>query len=158
MPPIRFLNTLHKEGKLELVMPSKDIEVSYMLKSQSQLESANILLDNGKLEEPMTNAYYCMYDASIALLFRVGIKCENHGATIILLKEVFGIDNTDISFAKTERIDKQYYLTKLTKADVQDLIDRAERFKQRIIDFSTRINNDQIENWRKKLKELVGQK
>lgn len=158
MPPNRFLSKLHGERKIELVSPSKDIQDAYLIKAQSQLESAQILLENGKLEEPTGHAYFCMYDASIALLFRIGIKSENHGATIILLKEIFGIDNTDISFAKEERIDEQYYLTELTAADVKDLIGKAERFKQRIIDFSTRINTDQIENWRKKFKELIGQK
>ena len=157
MPANRFLSKLHDEDKLELVSPSQDIHAAYLLKAQSQLESAKILADNGKLEEPIGHAYYCMYNASLAILFRVGIKCENHGATIILLKEVLGIDNRDISFAKTERIDKQYYLTEITKADVQDLIGKAERFKQKILDFSMRINNDQIEKWRQLTKELIGQ-
>jgi uncharacterized protein (UPF0332 family) len=152
------LNTLHKEGKLELVSPSKDIQEAYLRKAQSQLESARILVDNGKLEEPVGHAYYCMYNASLALLFRVGIKCENHGATIILLNEVFGIDNTDISFAKEERVDKQYYITNLTVTDVRDLIGKAQRFKQKMIDFSTRINSDQVDTWRQLTKELIGQK
>lgn len=158
MPPNRFLSRMLAEGKLDLVTPSVDIQDAYMRKAQSQLECAQILFEHDKTEEPIGHAYYCMYDATLALLFRVGIKCENHGATIILLKEVFGIDNTDISFAKDERIDKQYYIAELTSSDVKDLIGKAERYKRIIVDILARINTDRISKWRQRTKELTGQR
>jgi uncharacterized protein (UPF0332 family) len=45
-----------------------------------------------------------MYNSLTALLFRVGIKCENHAGSILLLKKLFKrIDLFNaISFAKEE--------------------------------------------------------
>ncbi len=106
----RFLVRLVREGKLESVEPSEKIAMSYLHKSESNLASAKILLEKAHPEESVSLAYYCMYNALTALLFRTGIKCGNHSASISLLKEVFGIDNEDISFAKKERIEKQYYV------------------------------------------------
>ncbi|MFH1432388.1 MAG: DNA-binding protein, partial [archaeon] len=55
--------------------------------------------------------------------FMTGIKCENHSASIILLKKIYSIDNTKISHAKKERIDKQYYIDfRITKDDAEDII------------------------------------
>jgi len=110
MRRIKFLVKLVSEGRLESVEPSEKISISYLRKSESNLASAKILLENGHPEESVSLAYYSMYNALAALLFRIGIKCENHSASILLLKEVFRIDNSDISFAKKERIDKQYYV------------------------------------------------
>ena len=101
-------------------------------------------------------AYYSMYHLLTALLFKVGIKSENHSASIILLKELFHLDNQDISEAKTERIDKQYYVNfKITQEEVKNTIRKAELFNGRIIDFISKMNNEQIKNYREKYKELV---
>jgi uncharacterized protein (UPF0332 family) len=37
-----------------------------------------------------------MYYSVLALFFATGIKCENHTAAIILLREIFAIDNGDL--------------------------------------------------------------
>ena len=124
-----FFNRLQEEGKLQLVPPSEDIMSSYMKKSDSHLISAKLLLENDRLEESVSLAYYSMYYMLLSLLFRVGIKCENHQAGIILLKELFNIDNSLISYAKKERIDKQYYVDfKILIEEVEELIEAAEIF------------------------------
>jgi uncharacterized protein (UPF0332 family) len=82
-----FLTKLHQEGKLGMVEPSEEIMNSYLKKSDSHHLSAKLLLDNDRLEETVTLTYYSMYYMLLALLFRVGIKCENHSAGIMLLKQ-----------------------------------------------------------------------
>ena len=96
--------------KLALVEPSEEIKQSYIQKSESNIVSAKILLNNNKLEEAVALAYYSMYHFITALFFKAGIKSENHTASISLLKEIFGIDNEYLIFAKKERLDKQYYV------------------------------------------------
>ena len=131
-----FLTKLKKEGKLNLVEPSEEIKQSYLEKSESNLVSAKILLENNRLEESVTLAYYSMYHSLVALLFKSGIKSENHTASIILLKEIFEIDNSEISFAKKERVDKQYYVDfEITKKQVEDSIKKAEIFNSQMFDF-----------------------
>ena len=69
------------------------------------------------------------------MLFKVGIKCENHAGSIVLFKKLFGSGDLFkiISFAKEERIDKQYYVTSeknfvLTKESAEDMAMKAEDF------------------------------
>ena len=152
----RFFTQLAKEGKLKLVEPSEEIKDSYLEKSESNLSSSRILLENDKLEESITLTYYSMYNAVISLFFKIGLKCENHSASIILLSEVLGIDNSVISFAKEERIDKQYYADFIiTKQEVEEAVESAENFNFIIKEFIARINNENISKYRNKLKELI---
>lgn len=150
-----FLSELHGEGKIKLVEPSEEIKESYLEKSESYLASAKLLLHNNKLEEAVSLAYYSMYYSLLALLFRVGIKSENHAASIILLKELFGLDNKKIYRAKKERIDKQYYVGfKVAKSDVVELIKTAEEFDSEILDFLEKLNNERIVEARNKFKSI----
>lgn len=151
-----FFVKLHQEGKLQLVEPSEEITESYLTKSDSHLESAKLLLNNDRLEECVSLIYYSMYYSVLALFFRTGIKCENHSASIILLKEVFNIDNMVISYAKKERIDKQYYVDfSIAKDEVEELILSAEIFNSKILDFIEKINNEMIERLRSNMEKLL---
>ena len=101
-------------------------------------------------------AYYSMYYSVLALFFATGIKCENHTAAIILLTEVFAIDNTDLDHAKTERIDKQYYVTSAPVRDeVVALISTAESFNADLLDAIDRLTSGKIEKYRKKFQSLI---
>lgn len=148
-----FLAKLHEEKKLQLVEPSEAIKDSYLEKSASNLFSAKLLLKNNCLEEAVSLAYYSMYHSLTALLFRAGIKCENHTGAIILLKGLFGIDNSGILFAKKERVDKQYYTDfHVTRKEVELAIRGAEEFNSLIHDFISRLNSGSIQEFRKRLK------
>ena len=80
-----FLSKLKKEGRLELVEPSEEMCTSYLQKAGDCLKSARILLENDLYENSVTMSYYAMYNSLTALLFRVGMKCENHTGSIIVL-------------------------------------------------------------------------
>lgn len=151
-----FLRKLHKEGTLQLVAPSDDMKIAYMRKSESHLTSARLLLENDLFEQSVSMAYYSMYYSVLALFFATGIKCENHTAAIILLKEVFAIDNTDLEHAKTERIDKQYYVTSAPiRDDVVSLISTAESFNAALLDVTDRLTTEKKENYRKKFAGMI---
>jgi len=155
MVKFKFLNILKSKGKLKLVGPSHEVMRSYLEKSESNLISSKILLENNRLEESVSLAYYCMYNSVLALLFRVGIKCENHSGSIILMKELFGLDNSKISFAKKERIDKQYYVDfKVVLRDAVELLDIAESFKGLLVDFISRLTEERVGFYREKFLEL----
>lgn len=135
MKKTNFLNKLKKEGKIELVEVSEEIKTSYLIKAENCLKSAKLLSQNKLYENSTSEAYYCMYNSLLALLFKVGIKSENHSASIILFDKLF--DNKDltkiISWAKEERIDKQYYveshqIAKVTKESSEDMIIKTEVF------------------------------
>lgn len=151
-----FIKKLHKEKALQLVAPSDEIKTAYLRKSESFLASARLLLDNNRFEESVSMAYYSMYYSVLALFFATGIKCENHTAAIILLDDVFGIDSSALESAKTERIDKQYYVTSAPVRDnVIDLITAAESFDADLLDVIDRLTTDKREAFQKKLKALL---
>jgi len=84
-----FLSELAKGGKIELVEPSDAMTKSYIEKSNNSLTSSKILLKNNLYENSISMSYYAMYNCLLALLFKIGIKSENHSGSILLFKKMF---------------------------------------------------------------------
>lgn len=156
----KFLNKLKKEEKLGLVEPSDDICNSYSEKSANCLKSAKLLLQNNLYENSIGMSYYAMYNQLLAPLFKVGIKCENHGGSILLLKLLFNENFLYklISDAKKERIDKQYYVTtekdEISKEIADELLKNAEDFALKMKLLIRDLNNDKIEELRKTFESI----
>lgn len=159
-----FLNKLIREDKLELVEPSEDICDSYLQKSDNCFKSAKLLFQNGLFENSIGQSYYAMYNLLLALLFRIGIKCENHAGAILLLKLLFEKDDMFklISEAKKERIDKQYYVTtekdEITQEAAQELITNSEDFITTVKLSIKNLDNDAVNKTRESFEVLVGLK
>jgi len=162
MTNLDFLTKLRREGKLELVEVSDDICLSYSEKAENCLKSAKILLQSKLFDNSTTMSYYAMYNSLTALLFKTGIKCENHSSAILLLKFLF--ENNElfkiISKAKEERIDKQYYvqskqLAMLTENSTKDLFMNAESFLINIKSIINNLTNDRIKTLRSTLLRLI---
>jgi len=150
------LKKLYNDKDLQLVAPNDVVKAAYLKKSGSFLASAKLLRDNERFEESVSLAYYSMYYSVLALLFTTGIKCENHSAAIILLDDIFGIDNSAIKSAKSERIDKQYYVaTAPVRSEVITLIKTAELFNAELLDITDRLTKDKIDAFRKKLLNFI---
>ncbi|MFH1181603.1 MAG: HEPN domain-containing protein [Candidatus Woesearchaeota archaeon] len=151
-----FLHKLYRQKKIKIEEPSVEIKDAYLQKSSKSLLSAKAVWKIGNLEDAVAFAYYSMYHCLTALLFRIGIKCENHAASIILMKEVLGLDNKEISYAKSERVDKQYYVDfNITKEDVAEAIKVAEGFNSEIRAFIDKLDQTSVEKYRKKVKLLL---
>ncbi len=151
-----FYSKIHRQGHLRSVPPSMDMKRAYQRKSESYIVSARILFENGKLEEAVSMIYYSMFYMVLALLFRTGIKCENHSAAIYLLEDLYSLDNSAIIRAKSERIDKQYYIDfNLTREDVDELMEVADDFNAYIMNFTERMKGREVERLRHKFQELV---
>ena len=158
MKKSNFLIKLKKQGKLEIVEPSENVCNSYLKKADNSLKSAKVLLQNNLYENSVSMSYYTMYNSLTALLFKVGVKCENHSGSIILFKNLFGrIDlHKTIKFAKKERIDKQYYVDFiLTKTSAVDLLKKAEDFLVKMKLIIKNIGNEDIQKLREKLKDIL---
>ena len=156
MKKINFLIRLKEEGKLFIIDPSEEVKESYIKKSASSLKSSEILLGNGQIEDAVPMAYYSMYNMLTALLYKVGIKCENHSASIIILKELFGIENSKIIFAKKERVDKQYYVDfKITKEEVGNMIKSAEQFNSMLYNFSDKLTTKEALEYKREFEDSL---
>lgn len=157
-----FLTSLRNEGKLELVEPSEEICASYLEKAESSRKSAEVLLPHKLYENSVSSSYYAMYNALTALLYKTGVKCENHSASIILLRNLFGQEELykSISNAKEERIDKQYYVSSQkteeeTKESAEKMLKDAEKFITEIKLILRKMNASDIENTRKKFESIA---
>jgi len=155
-----FLSKLKHEGKLELAEPSDEICGSYLEKADNCLKSARLLYENGLFENSITMSYYAMYNSLTALLFKTGIKCENHAGSILMLMKLFNRDDLfrSISFAKTERINKQYYVVSkqdfLGKESAGDMVQKAEGFLVQIKLFLQNMKNENIEAIRENFRKI----
>ncbi len=140
---------------MEVVETSKEICSSYLEKAENCHRSAKILLENDLYENSISMSYYAMYNCLTALLFRIGIKCENHSGSILLLKALFGREELFkiISEAKKERIDKQYYVTsieglEMTAESAEEMVESAEDFIVKMKLIIKNLNSEEIENFR----------
>ncbi len=152
-----FLDKLKDEGTLELVEPSDEICSSYLEKAENCLKSAKLLYQNNLFENSVSMSYYTMYNSLTSLLFKAGIKCENHAGSILIFRKLFGRNDLFeiISFAKEERIDRQYYVASkqdfLGKESAQDMLAKSETFIIQIKLIMQNLKNEDIELIRKKL-------
>lgn len=153
---LEFLARMVKEQKINLVEPSDIIANAYLEKSRKTLNSAKTILATDDFENTIALSYYSMYHLLTALLFRIGVKCENHTAAIILLQDVFGIGNESMCEARAERIDKQYYVDfDITEQETKEAIKSAEAFNAMLRDFLARLTQDEIAHYRKKAERII---
>jgi len=108
-----FLNKLEEEDSLKLVEPSEEISKSYLIKSDKCIQVAKLAYDAGIYENAVSEAYYSIYNTVMSLFFKCGIKCENHSGAIILMKDLFNLEELYSIFSefKKDRIDNQYYIS-----------------------------------------------
>jgi len=151
-----FLSKLKKEKKIQIIKPSENVKDAYLERSEESLRSAKTLFKINNLNDTVALTYYSMYYSLLALLFRIGIKCENHTAAAILLKDIFGVNNKEILTAKSERIDKQYYVDfSITKQEVSEMIKIAEEFNSELLHFIDALNSEKIDKYRKIVNKLI---
>ncbi|MBN2459777.1 HEPN domain-containing protein [Candidatus Woesearchaeota archaeon] len=149
---------LKHKGKIELVEPSEDIKGSYLIKSQSNIESAKMLLNAEKFEESISLAYYSMYNCIMALFFKCGIKCENHSGSIIIFNRLFKQKELAniIELGKKKRIDTQYYTnSNISSQDCESIIRNADFFNLECKNLIKRLNPEKISSLREELAEAL---
>lgn len=161
MIKLNFLNKLKKEKKIEIVEESEQISKAYFLKSSNNLKSAKLLFQSNLYEDSVSVSYYSMYNSLLGLLFKCGIKSENHTASIMLLDYLFELKElSDIIFeAKKERIDKQYYINgeqdyKTNKDIAKNMFENSEDFILNLKVFIDKLDNETIKYIRRKFDKL----
>ena len=151
MKELIFLKKLKRKKVVELGEPSEEMKSSYLMKAENCFKSAKILFQSRLYENSTSEAYYCMYNSLLALLFKIGIKSENHSASIILFDKLFNKPDLTkiVLWAKGERIDKQYYvetqqIIKITKESCNEMILKTEDFLIKMKLLINEINSEKI--------------
>ncbi|MFT4309284.1 MAG: HEPN domain-containing protein [Candidatus Woesearchaeota archaeon] len=151
-----FIKKMYKEGKIKITNPSEEICTAYLEKSDKSIISAKTLQEIQNYDDAVALTYYSMYYSALALLYKSGIKSKNHTATIILLKELYGIENRTIEEAKKERVDKQYYIDfKVARDEVNKGIEIAEEFNIIIREYIAKIKQKQITEVQEKMRKII---
>jgi len=163
MKGLTFLKKLKRKGIIELVESSEEMKSSYLIKAENCLKSAKILFQSQLYENSTSEAYYCMYNSLLSLLFKIGIKSENHSTSIILFDKLFGNKylTKTISWVKGERIDKQYYvetqqIVKVTEESCNEMILKAEDFLVKMKLLIKELGNEKINSARDSFVKLLG--
>ncbi|MBS3137305.1 HEPN domain-containing protein [Candidatus Woesearchaeota archaeon] len=161
MKRLNFLNKLRAEESLMLVEPSEEISKSYLIKSDKCIQVAKLAYDAGIYENAVSEAYYAIYNTVISLFFKCGIKCENHSGAVILIKELFKLENLYLIFSefKKDRIDNQYYvpifdIEPINKEKCNERIRTAQKFNAEIRAYIGRLTIIEINNLREKFKRI----
>ncbi|NCN98987.1 HEPN domain-containing protein [Candidatus Pacearchaeota archaeon] len=156
-----FLNKLKQEERLELVDPSEEISKSYLIKSEKCMQVAKLAYGAGIYENAVSEAYYSIYNTVQSLFFKCGIKCENHSGAVLLIKELFDLENLYLIFSefKKDRIDNQYYIPMndaepIHKEKCDERLKVAQRFNVELRAYFGKLTIQEINNLRKKFKEM----
>ena len=161
MKELIFLKKLKKKGIIDLVEPSEEMKSAYLIKAENCLKSAKILFQSQLYENSTSESYYSMYNSLLSLLFKIGVKSENHSASIILFEKLFANKELTkiISWAKGERIDKQYYVetrqvVKITKESCNEMILKVEDFLVKMRVLISELNNEKVNSARDSFTKL----
>ena len=161
MKKLNFLDRLKSEGNLELVEPSDDISKSYIVKSEKCSHAAKLIFNAGIYENAISEAYYSIYNMATSLFYKCGIKCQNHSASVILIKNLFNLKNLhEIFFEfKKDRIDNQYYTPitnnePITKEKCEEQLRIAQKFNRELRAYMETLTIEDINKIRKDFGKL----
>ena len=150
-----FLRKIKFQNQISLVEPNSEIKDSYLSDSESYFSSAKILFNLNKLKETTQLVYFSVYYSLLAILFRIGIKSENHLASVILLKEIFDIDNEFILSLRKKRVATYYPNFEIEKKILEKTINDAEEFNDKILNFLSNLSQEKINFYKNKFKNLL---
>jgi len=157
MKKSELLKELKKKKELQLVEPSDEICFSYLEKSDESKKAAVLLFENRFYNDSISSAYYSIYNALTGLLFKTGIKSENHTASIILLKLIYKENELadEIFKSKEIRENAQYFITtQKIKESSMKIIQKAEELILKLKLIIKNLNNSKIEQVREEFKKL----
>ena len=153
MKKLNFLDKLKQEEKLMLVEPSEEISRSYLSKSDKCFKVAKLAYEAGIYENAVSEGYYSIYNIVMSLFFKCGIKCENHSASVILIRKLFKLEEFYLIFSefKKDRIDNQYYIPITEVVDKEKCSERlmiVQKFNLELRSYMDKLKISEIEKIR----------
>lgn len=161
MKKSNFLSKLKQKEALKIVEPSEEISKSYLIKSDKCIQVAKLAYEAGIYENAVSEAYYSVYNTVMSLFFKCGIKCENHSGAVLLIKDLFKLENlySILSEFKKDRIDNQYYVSiidaePIHKEKCDERIKTAQEFNAKLRVYIGKITNQEINKIREEFQEI----
>ncbi len=143
-----------KDG-LRIVESNERLAKSYLEESKSSLKRADKNFKDGDLLWTTVVIYYAEYYALYSFLQRIGIKCENHFCSILATTYLLGEDKTNtINRHKDKRINAQYYMRIGKEEEVKQMLQEAKIFVSMFVEFVSNLNEEEINSYRKQIKNI----
>ena len=146
MPKSSFEWCLENQKRVKKIEPNEKKAKEHIEKAKHNLVAADYNLKGHFDDWAVSQAYYAMYHALLAILFRKGFESRNHECTISVIKHLIdtrqiGLDLNDLYFIRTTE--------QMTSKDAKSL---REEFQ-----YGTKIevNKAILNNLLKNAKEIV---
>lgn len=137
---------------LRIVEPNERLSKSYLEEAKSSLLRAKKNLEDNDLLWTTVAAYYAEYYSLYSFLQRIGVKCENHHCSILLVGALLGVDKIKtINKHKDKRIDAQYYMKVEQEKEVRTMLPEAQEFISHFDDIISGLSDKDIEKYRDKI-------
>lgn len=143
---------------ISLIAPSETLASAYLKKAEEALETMQTITAH---DWKITTAYYAMYFSLYAVLTRIGMRCENHSCTILLMGRLLSDYFTPAEAALVEkargaRVDAQYYVSReIPDLFCDELVRAAPRFLVRCGGIIDGMNEKTIGALRERLTEAL---
>ena len=146
-----------KDG-IHIINPNDNLAQSYMKMAEDALGTMN-REKNYNLNFAISACYYSMYYSLYAVLMKTGVKCEIHSCTLEFMKFALSgfysqEDIKTIKKAFDARSIAQYYVDKIVaKEDSDFILEKAPFFINKSREILSKINEEDIDNIKKKIEE-----
>jgi uncharacterized protein (UPF0332 family) len=124
---------LQKETRMKIIQPNQKLSIQHIEKAKHNLLAMNYNIKGGFSDWAVSQSYYAMYHALLAILFKKGYESKNHECTInaiefLINKKEINLSLEDIAFIRTTE--------QMTKKDAKSL---REEFQYGT---NTKVNNE----------------
>ncbi len=144
-----------KDG-LKITEPDGSLAKSYLNEAKLSLRRAEKDFNDKDLLWATVITYYAEYYALYSFLQKIGIKCENHFCSILIIEKLLGKERVKtINNHKEKRIDAQYYMRIGKENEVKIMLQESKIFVTEFDNFISNLINEEVEDYRKKFKSLI---
>ena len=143
------------KGGLKFIEPNERLSNSYLKQAKSSLLRANKDFQDKDLLWTTVTIYYAEYYALYSFLQKIGIKCENHTCSILVVEKLLGEDKIKIiNKHKDKRIDAQYYIKVDQENKVKIMLTEAQTFISYFDELVSNISDLEIKEYRIKISKF----
>ena len=151
---------LKKERGISLITPNENLAKAYVVKAKEAAEVMRTLQEKS-MAWAMSACYYSMYYSLYAVMMKLGVKSEIHSCSITFMRYALKgyFDESDVKVlerAFESRIDHQYYVTKIPKAEnLDELFESAILFYEKSQNVLIKIDENFTSSVRKRIRSLM---
>ena len=140
------------KGGLKIVEPNERLSKSYLEQAKSSLLRAKKDFEDKDLLWTTVAIYYAEYYALYSFLQRIGVKCENHSCSILIIGVLLGEDKIKtINEHKDKRIGAQYYMKVDQEIKVKAMLTEAQNFISSLDGLISNLSEKEIKEYRDKI-------